>query len=68
MTPWTAALQDPLCMGFSRQEYWSGLPLLSPVFVSMCGLSPVASSSGQTQDAVRRLLITVTSLVAEHSL
>ena len=55
-------------MGFSRQEYWSGLPLLSPVFVSMRGLSPVASSSGQTQDAVRRLLITVTSLVAEHSL
>ena len=53
-------------MGFSRQEYWSGLPLLSPVFVSMRGLSPVASSSGQTQDAVRRLLITVTSLVEEQ--
>ena len=26
-TPWTAAYQDPLPMGFSRQEYWSGLPL-----------------------------------------
>ena len=25
-TPWTAALQAPLSMGFSRQEYWSGLP------------------------------------------
>ena len=25
--PWTAAYQDPLSMGFSRQEYWSGLPL-----------------------------------------
>ena len=26
-TPWTAAHQAPLSMGFSRQEYWSGLPL-----------------------------------------
>ena len=26
-TPWTAAHQAPLCMGFSRQEYWSGVPL-----------------------------------------
>ena len=25
-TPWTVALQVPLSMGFSRQEYWSGLP------------------------------------------
>ena len=27
MTPWTAAYQAPPSMGFSRQEYWSGLPL-----------------------------------------
>ena len=26
-TPWTAAHQAPLSIGFSRQEYWSGLPL-----------------------------------------
>ena len=26
-TPWTAAYQAPLPMGFSRQEYWSGVPL-----------------------------------------
>ena len=26
-TPWTAAYQAPLSMGFSRQEYWSGVPL-----------------------------------------
>jgi len=26
-TPWTAAYQAPPSMGFSRQEYWSGLPL-----------------------------------------
>ena len=30
VTPWTAAYQAPLSMGFSRQEYWSGLPLPSP--------------------------------------
>ena len=29
-TPWTAAHQAPPSMGFSRQEYWSGLPLPSP--------------------------------------
>ena len=28
--PWTAAYQAPLSMGFSRQEYWSGLPFPSP--------------------------------------
>ena len=29
-TPWTVARQAPLSMGFSRQEYWSGLPFPSP--------------------------------------
>ena len=29
-TPWTAAYQAPLSVGFSRQEYWSGLPLPTP--------------------------------------
>ena len=31
-TPWTAAYQAPPSMGFSRQEYWSGVPLPSPYF------------------------------------
>ena len=30
-TPWAAAYQAPLSMGFSRQEYWSGVPLPSPI-------------------------------------
>ena len=30
VTPWTVACQTPLSMGFSRQEYWSGLPFPSP--------------------------------------
>ena len=29
-TPWTTAHQAPLSMGFSRQEYWSGVPMPSP--------------------------------------
>ena len=33
-TPWTAAHQAPLSMGFSRQEYWSGVPLPSPLEVT----------------------------------
>ena len=32
-TPWTAAFQAPPSMGFSRQEYWSGVPLPSPAVV-----------------------------------
>ena len=32
-TPWTAAYQAPPSMGFSRQEYWSGLPLPSPLWL-----------------------------------
>ena len=32
-TPWTAAYQAPLSMGFSRQEYWSGVPLKSLLLI-----------------------------------
>ena len=32
-TPWTAAYQAPPSMGFSRQQYWSGVPLPSPYYV-----------------------------------
>ena len=33
-TPWTAAYQAPPSMGFSRHEYWSGVPLPSPTNIS----------------------------------
>ena len=33
-TPWTEAYQTPPSMGFSRQEYWSGVPLPSPLKLS----------------------------------
>ena len=32
VTPWTAAYQAPPSMGFSRQKYWSGVPLPSPEY------------------------------------
>ena len=31
VTPWTVALQAPLSVGLSGQEYWSGLPFPSPI-------------------------------------
>ena len=31
-TPWSAAYQAPPSMGFSKQEYWSGVPLPSPIY------------------------------------
>ena len=39
-TPWTIALQVPLSMGFSRQEYWSGLPFSSPGDLPNSGIKP----------------------------
>ena len=36
VTPWIVALQAPLSMGFSRQEYWSGLPFPSPPTTDIC--------------------------------
>ena len=39
-SPWTAALQAPLSMGYSRQEYWSGVPLPSPRFLCSHGWMP----------------------------
>ena len=38
--PWTAAHQTPLSMGFSRQGYWSGLPLPSPGDLPHPGTEP----------------------------
>ena len=39
-TSWTVAYQAPLSMGFSRQEYWSGLPLPSPGGLPNPGIKP----------------------------
>ena len=40
VTPWTVAYQAPLSMGFSIQEYWSGLPFPSPGDLPDPGIEP----------------------------
>ena len=40
VTPWTGASQTPPSMGFSRQEYWSGLPFPSPGELHDPGIEP----------------------------
>ena len=44
VTQWTIAHQAPLPMGFSRQEYWSGLPLPSPGDLPNTGIEPWSSA------------------------
>ena len=39
VAPWTAACQDPLSMGFPRQEYWSGLPCPAPGGLTDTGIN-----------------------------
>ena len=45
VTPWTIAHQVPLSMGFSRQEYWSQLPFLSPGYLPNPGIEPMSLAS-----------------------
>ena len=40
VNPWIAAHQNPLSMGLSRQEYWSGLPFPSPGDLRDPGITP----------------------------
>ena len=40
LTPWIVAHQVPLSIGFSRQEYWSGLPFASPGDLPYAGIEP----------------------------
>ena len=42
VTPWTMAHHSPLSMGFSRQEYWSGLPCLPPEDLPNLGIDPTS--------------------------
>ena len=47
VTPWTVAYQAPSSMGFSRQEYWSGLPFPSPGIFPTQELNPGLQHSRQ---------------------
>ena len=42
VTPWKIALQVPLSMGFSQQEYWSGLPCPPPGDLPHPGIKPAS--------------------------
>ena len=44
-TAWTVVHQAPLFMGFSRQEYWSGLPFPSPEDLPNAGIEPMSLMS-----------------------
>ena len=44
-TPWTVACQASLSMGFSRHEYWNGLPFLSPGDLPDPGIKPASPVS-----------------------
>ena len=48
-TPWTVARQAPLSMGFSRQEYWSGLPCPPPGDLPHPGIQPASPASPASQ-------------------
>ena len=43
-TPWTVAYQAPPSMGFSKQDYWSGLPFPSPGDLPNPGIEPRSSA------------------------
>ena len=49
VTPWTVACQAPLSMGFSKQEYWSGLPCPSPGDLPNPGIKLRSSASPALQ-------------------
>ena len=53
-TPWTVVLQAPLSMGFSKQEYWSGLPFPSPVDLPDTGIK-LRSPALQADDLLTKL-------------
>ena len=53
-TPWTAAYQAPPTMGFSRQEYWSGVPLPSPS-ISLLVTYLIYSSGYEVRDKLEDL-------------
>ena len=69
-TPWTAAYQAPPSMGFSRQEYWSGVPLpslLPPIGTAfLCNIS-VSSTFHAHRHCVCLLSAPVLELLDTHS-
>ena len=72
MTPWIVAFQAPLCVGFSRQEYWSGLPFPPPGDLPDPGTEPTSPASPAlaggvfTAEQPGKLLGISTNILIEH--
>ena len=54
VTPWIAVCQAPLSMGFSRQEYWSRLPVPTPGHLPDPGIKPATPVSPPSADSLPR--------------
>ena len=70
VTPRTVAHQAPMSMEFSRQEYWSGLPIPTPGDLPNAGIKPVSLASPALQETRVRSLGQEDSLekeMATHS-
>ena len=76
-TPWTVAYQAPPSIGFSRQEYWSGLPFPSPGDLPNPGIEPgspalqtntlLSETPGKpTVNSVSKSLTDVSDLACTH--
>ena len=75
VTPWTIARQAPLSMGFSGQEYWSGLPFPSPGDLPDPGIEPGSPAlqadalssepPGKPKSLLKEILYTLVSEVAQ---
>ena len=59
LTPWTVALQAPLPLGFSRQEYWSGLSCPPPGYLPDPGIEHKSPTGPALQEATGEALILV---------
>ena len=66
-TPWTVAYQAHLSIGFSRQEYWSGLPFPSPGDLPDLGIEPRPSMLQADTLPSEPLLYKITYIQREES-
>ena len=56
-TPWTAAFQALPSMGFARQEYWSGVPLPSPLRMTELTKDPLRAQLVKNPTAMQETLV-----------
>ena len=66
VTPWTIAYQAPLLMGFSRQEYWSGLPFPSPGYLPNTGIEPGFPALQTDAEGILNMAIPYSGMHCNH--